>query len=270
VDYNILSFQNVSLLDEVFLPIRYSAQSEERYNALIPPAHIANTEINRQRWQRYKLAISQVFVVEGGFRLHLDQELCDLTNWTANICNICMKDLRARKIPKISIANQYDLGNPLRANLTPPTFVEELCLARSRILCTTFAFRLPRRRRRGEAEPAAVASLHGHTIAFPDTAADICGNRMPDIAFAGRSCVITLEGPRGSFRCPRLEGLLLGSGVLSARPDVVVDWLWFLKFMNPEYANINILDEVDTEGELNNLRTNLVANRQEMPRRRVF
>ena len=125
---------------------------------------------------------------------------------------------------------------PDRVN-NPPlrklSFIEEFVLQRVRVLSS--AINITLNRPKGQYNV-----FHGHCICFEDNAAAICGNQLPDINFIDNSIKITIEGPAKAVNSIHLEKKLRNLKCISISATSVLDWLYFLKFMNPYYYDIVI------------------------------
>ena len=106
---DILYFHMVSILDERLHVLRYTVEEYNYYTSDIPHDQIEDTEENRYRWNRYKLAISNVEIDiddEYSYHYHLYPELSDTTNNLVMICDVCMKSLAKTKYQVFNI-NSY-------------------------------------------------------------------------------------------------------------------------------------------------------------------
>ena len=124
-----------------------------------------------------------------------------------SLCKDCIICLRRGSRPKYSISTDFDLGNPTRCGLADLDWVEELCIVRVHVLTSALNLRLPKRR-------GHYYGVLGHCIAFADDAANTCGLRMPDVAFAGEQVLITVEGPPGTTTSEHLESAIRRLGML--------------------------------------------------------
>ena len=261
---DILYFHMVSILDERLEILRYTQEEYNHYTSDIPHDQIEDTEENRYRWERYKLSIAIVekqIDEQRSYFYHLYNELYDIENDLVLICDVCMKSLSKHKVPNISVKNGWDLGMPDKVN-NPPlrklSFIEEFVLQRVRVLSS--AINITLNRPKGQYNV-----FHGHCICFEDNAAAICGNQLPDINFIDNSIKITIEGPAKAVNSIYLEQKLRNLKCISISATSVLDWLYFLKFMNPYYYDIVIKNPIDIQNDMNNLLNSLINNRISIP-----
>ena len=93
----------------------------------------------------------------------------------------------------------------------------------------------------------------------------ICGNQLPDINFIDNSIKITIEGPAKAVNSIHLEQKLRNLKCISISSASVLDWLYFLKFINPYYYDIVIKNPIDIQNDMNNLFNSLISNRISIP-----
>ena len=185
------------------------------------------------------------------FYMHLYPELCEKE--IIDICETCKVQLEKGKVPKISIANGFDLGSSKLAQLPDLSWAEMLCISQTRVLSTALNIRIPKK-------AGHYSSFKGHCVAFPDNAALHCANLMPDFDYAVSSAIITVEGPKDSVEGIKLDSLFQDMGALRVNALFVMDWLRFLYFSNQRYGHISIKPLSDIELGLNNFKQHLIDN----------
>ena len=110
-------------------PLVYTVEQNATFDQHVPP-HVEDTPLNRELWQRYRRVHSNFEVC--GQRLHLYPELVS-ADGHIDLCVECHTALRSGTVPKRCIAAGWDLGSSQRANLPQPSFLESLCLVRTRV-----------------------------------------------------------------------------------------------------------------------------------------
>ena len=262
---DVIHFQTYNIHDPLFLPLHYTEIENEYYNSEVPHGNILNTPENRAKWNRYKSVISNYNREneDGTFtRMHLYPELVTNNNQIL-ICNICQPFLTDTnpKRPDISIAEHYDFGNVARITNPPMpklSLLGEFVIQRVRVLSSALNFKM-------RAPNSNYNTFKGHCISFIDNNALICGQTMPDVEFVSKNVQITIEGPRDVITNNLVEGCLRNCGLLTVPADDIIDWLYLLKFVNPNYYDIDILSNDRVTQAVDNIRENLITYRIPLP-----
>jgi hypothetical protein len=281
--------------------LMYQDDSIENIEDLPLPSHILNTPENVEKWRRYRV-IKSLYLIEyqidnpdivddddfegknevsiedeilkaniikpariskrSLFYLYLETMFNDPVSLCLHfvLCGTCESSLKKNVIPKISIAGGEDIGMYERIENPPmnePTFFEELLLQKVRVLSAALNINVSEPNQEGK-----YGVVRGHAICFLSDGAEVCGLVMPDLAFAKSSVAICVSGPRGCKSSVKLEGAIRNLGALKASAADILDWLYLLKFVHPLYYDIVILDVIETEKMIIELRDSLIAERE--------
>ena len=250
-------FHEILLSDDRLFWLRYTEDQIANYNLFVP-THIEDNEINRGRWARFKVIKSSVEIAVPDmdtWRYHLYPELCYANGdgvMVTKLCHNCNYELVRNHIPVPSIAAGWDIGGIDRALLPELSFAESLCISQARIFTAVLNIRLPRR-------VGTYKSFRGHVISFPQDAPDACGGVMSNFLFAGDHVKITIEGPEGIQRSSGIDLLYRQMGALRVNVNNVLDWLYALKYLHPQYHNV-IIQHENIEIGVHNFVNNLIEN----------
>ena len=255
IDLDIIEFHEVNLNSNIGFIESLKLTKEALAEHLKLPDHIADTASNRDLWNRYRKVHSIMNLQYNYYYLY--EELVNDVGM-ANFCSNCYKSLSKSTIPDNCIAKGWDLGNPARASLPELSFFEELCVSKFRVLSSAFNVKFVKQGRSGEYN-----TFKGHTIAFEDESPLQCANQMPDLQFIQKSIVITVEGPGKTLHSCNLERCIKNLGAMRVDSDKVIDWLTALRFLHPQYQNIEIAADINAIME--NSRNNLVSNAIKLP-----
>ena len=188
----------------------------------------------------------------------LEREPVAADAYTTHVCGDCYTSLRARRAPRICVASGWDLGTPEHAGLNCLSLAGELAVARARCLSTALNLRLPRR-------AGYYFAVKGHSIVYDDDAADACAARMPDIEHAADRFTLSLEGPEAAVNSPHVERLLAGLGCIHANAADVRDWLLFLQYVNPRYADIEVREYGEVAEGMRTFTDRVIRGRVRLP-----
>ena len=86
------------------------------------------------------------------------------------ICDCCYKKTSKGEIPKLSIANGIDFGNPDRLGLVNLSIVEWMMVARVRVYHSIVNIR----KRFLSKDALSGQQMHGHLIVFPHDSPEVC------------------------------------------------------------------------------------------------
>ena len=166
-----------------------------------------------------------------------------VSNGVVQLCNSCHRSLfhpKKSQVPPNAIASGKHFGK--RCDLPELTDFEERMLGRVRTTVNTVKL--------VSAKNGATSQwgVRGHAISVPHDGPEVLAARLPDVeALLGTKVIFVgprrdAEAMRGDQHCKeRVER------IFTPRWDRLVQWLRVLKVINPEYANVEILEVAPPE-----------------------
>ena len=179
---------------------------------------------------------------------HLHPELVEKDSrggHTVRICSRCIKALKKKKVPRLSIKAGVDFGWAERLGLEAPNLPEQLILARNRLYFTVMKVCS---NSSGAAQGFDLRSMARiNAILFPHDAPEVGGRILERKLFAPGGLLdenkvkevfqIYFLADKNNF--DRLMKKVFGTTRLFARSHVIAQWLLVLKHLNPEYLDID-------------------------------
>ena len=166
-----------------------------------------------------------------------------VSNGAVQLCNSCHRSLfhpKKGQVPPNAIASGKHFGK--RCDLPELTDLEERMLGRVRTTVNTVKL--------VSAKNGATSQwgVRGHAISVPHDGPEVLAARLPDVeALVGTKVIFV--GPRRDAEAMRRDQHCKErvERIFTPRWDRLVHWLRVLKVINPEYANIEILEVAPPE-----------------------
>ena len=163
-------------------------------------------------------------------------------NETVRVCKVCYADLVKQKVPARTVKGRGDLGLAKRVPWLPePSVLEEVVLAKVRPFMTTWKLGTA-----NISDDRKQEGLVGHAISFAEDAkyklpskaeimSETPGQVLRDVE---KRVTVAFTGSKPQFMRHRKQ--LQDWGEFAIRPRVILEWLRFLKAVNPLYKDTDL------------------------------
>ena len=227
---------------------------ERKYNAVYKEVNVevqlqilklSNSQINEwSNLNEYKDVASVSNVNDELYNIHPECLTVRDGHYYTNLCTVCNLDIKNNEIPKFSIANGHDYGDPSRLkDLLPLSVVEMHLISRNRMYASIIKLKEGSNRQ-----------LLGNVIIFEQDGPEKCSKIFdyPDFMNVRNSLRVAFVGSKKQYEINRKD-VIMTCGELNVRTKNVYNWLRMLKQCNPKYWNITINESDECKLLLNNL-----------------
>jgi hypothetical protein len=164
------------------------------------------------------------FTQIGDERYHVYQEAAIGTKTAA--CSTCYADLKASKVPRLSLADNCDYGDPIGAGLPPLTLLEEVLI--SPVIPNIVMLKCSRV---GSMFGTEQKFLHGHAVCVLGDGPQAVLKSVPDPLAVARYVKVIFVGADSAYAQWKQCNMI--PGILQANIDTVLRHLYFHKRHNP-------------------------------------
>ena len=153
-------------------------------------------------------------------------------------CSNCSAALKINKRPAYSVAKGMDYGD--LSSLPKLSFLERLLISKTVIHLTKLKLK-QRSADSREDESETQFAIKGHTIAFPHNSIEVLTDILPRSTTSDLLQVKWFGKPN---QLAQFKAHTRGLHMLAVRKSAIVQWLHFLKAVNPHYASVVIDQKV--------------------------